>query len=117
MNYLNTIHWSKIRDIIIDRDKSTCTCCKKILANDKHIHHLTYKRVGKEKLNDLVLLCKECHEIKHQEKKLKKNPVVVKNSRKYAIEIELLLEGLSEYKMELILYKVKDEIERLKRFN
>jgi len=26
-----------------------------------HVHHLTYKRVGRENLSDLVTLCKRCH--------------------------------------------------------
>ena len=31
----------------------------------KHIHHLTYERLGKERLEDLQALCPECHRGKH----------------------------------------------------
>lgn len=30
------------------------------------VHHLTYKRLGKEQLDDLQALCRKCHEQKHK---------------------------------------------------
>lgn len=32
---------------------------------EKHIHHLTYKRLGEERMNDLRILCAVCHAACH----------------------------------------------------
>jgi hypothetical protein len=35
-----------------------------------HSHHLTYDRLGKELPEDIQVLCKPCHQLKHPEKKM-----------------------------------------------
>lgn len=32
-----------------------------------HVHHKTYERLGNEKLNDLMVLCKACHDVIHED--------------------------------------------------
>jgi 5-methylcytosine-specific restriction endonuclease McrA len=34
------------------------------------VHHLTYERLGEERLTDLVALCRSCHEREHAYKDL-----------------------------------------------
>ena len=46
----------KLRNLIKKRPK-----CQKCKEQGTQIHHLTYERVGNEKLTDLVLLCDKCH--------------------------------------------------------
>ena len=41
-----------------------CKICKDPEAT--HLHHKTYKRLGREKLSDLILLCEECHAELHR---------------------------------------------------
>jgi 5-methylcytosine-specific restriction endonuclease McrA len=63
---LKTTMWKKKRDIILKRDKYTCTKCrsKKCL----HVHHTYYL---KDKMpwavpdDCLVTLCEVCHEKEH----------------------------------------------------
>ena len=54
-------------------NKIVCHSCEE--AKPLSLHHKTYKRMGKEKLNDLVLLCQNCHSLAHkihdENKKLK----------------------------------------------
>lgn len=41
-----------------------CECCYK--DEKLHIHHRTYKSLGKEKLHQLSLVCELCHSMIHQ---------------------------------------------------
>jgi len=65
-DYLRTTHWSVMRKKIKAKYKGKCACCG-FTAKDEimHVHHLTYERVGKERLTDLVLLCESCHKHVH----------------------------------------------------
>jgi 5-methylcytosine-specific restriction endonuclease McrA len=56
--YLKTSHWRRIRERTLQRDRRRCVRCQK-KATD--IHHLTYVRLGREDLNDLVSVCRDCH--------------------------------------------------------
>jgi 5-methylcytosine-specific restriction endonuclease McrA len=62
--YLQSDYWKEVRQLVIKRDK-VCQKCK----STKHfqVHHLTYVHYQKEKehLEDLVLLCKNCHKQVH----------------------------------------------------
>jgi hypothetical protein len=61
--YLRSEDWQERRQQILSRDGRRCTKC-----NSSHylqVHHLTYARVGDENLDDLVTLCRKCHEKEH----------------------------------------------------
>lgn len=66
--YLNTEHWKEIRKRKLEL-KPICEMCKKEKATQ--VHHLYYEdRNGKtisykEKLSELVSVCKKCHEKIH----------------------------------------------------
>lgn len=69
--YLETIHWKKIR---AEKYLLNPTCefegCDS--AINLNIHHKTYKRLGNEKLTDLLTLCQHHHCKIHLDLKLKK---------------------------------------------
>lgn len=66
-NYLKSQHWALTRSRII-QNHPYCEMCK---STDKplQVHHLSYKRLGKEKDSDLTPLCDECHAAVHQMEK------------------------------------------------
>lgn len=70
--YLNTPHWKHMREIKLLEIDNRCQICYN--STQLHVHHRTYERLGHEKLTDLTVLCKECHDLFHKNRKLKKNP-------------------------------------------
>lgn len=71
--YLNSKHWRILRKKIYDKYNGKCKKCHKTFdSQHMNVHHLTYKRIGKEKESDLVLLCEKCHSKIHDEKNKKK---------------------------------------------
>ena len=61
-----TTHWRKIRQEVLDRDKA-CAICRS--TEFLEVHHRTYERIGEERQEDLITLCRECHQIFHQHKR------------------------------------------------
>jgi len=64
--YLQTPHWKDVRSRFWKSKlhNSRCYACGAI--ENLQVHHKTYKRIGKERLNDFVLLCGNCHKETHQ---------------------------------------------------
>ena len=61
--YLTTPLWKNIRDKAIEHYGCICNRCGEY-GND--VHHKTYARVGgMEQLEDLEILCRECHDAHH----------------------------------------------------
>jgi 5-methylcytosine-specific restriction endonuclease McrA len=62
--YLHTDHWGSIRRNALEAADRRCQLCN---ATDQilDVHHRTYERLGKEKLSDLIVLCRSCHERHH----------------------------------------------------
>jgi 5-methylcytosine-specific restriction endonuclease McrA len=50
--------WQAIRLLVIERDGGKCVDCGELGVE---VHHKTYRRLFKEKLEDLELLCSGCH--------------------------------------------------------
>ena len=65
--YINSIEWRAFRAGLIAARGSQCEECGQPGSVDGH--HLTYKRFRHELPEDVKLLCRKCHEIKHPEKK------------------------------------------------
>lgn len=66
-DYLASPQWLKTKA----RFKSSplfYNCCGKCFRSDRplNIHHKTYRRVGREKLSDLIALCDPCHRATHE---------------------------------------------------
>jgi 5-methylcytosine-specific restriction endonuclease McrA len=63
--YLDSAQWSVRREAVLRRAQGICEGCGKNRAT--MVHHLTYARVTREMLFDLVAICKTCHEQVHGE--------------------------------------------------
>lgn len=64
--YLNSDIWQNFRKRYFkSRRRKHCMCCR--TPNfEVELHHLTYDRLGKERLADVVPLCREHHEAVHE---------------------------------------------------
>ena len=71
--YLNSPHWADLKkrfytSRFVRRAKygmPRCfACCR--FGIPMEVHHRTYKRLGKERLQDLALMCGDCHEAAHR---------------------------------------------------
>jgi uncharacterized Zn finger protein len=63
-NYLNSREWKKKREVVLRRDNYKCQHCNVNPA--ENVHHLSYKNIYEEPLEDLISVCKECHLLIHQ---------------------------------------------------
>ncbi len=63
VDYLTSNDWKIIRGNIIKRDNYKCRICSN--EENLRVHHLTYQNIFNEKDDDLITLCKECHEKEH----------------------------------------------------
>ena len=61
--YMQTPQWQRIRQKVMKRCGGICEGCGDRPATQ--VHHLTYERLGREMLFDLVGLCRSCHESIH----------------------------------------------------
>ena len=60
-------HWKKVRKTRYDFDKGKCVICHRDLAGEPYqTHHLSYQRLGHERLRDVITLCDSCHHTFHQ---------------------------------------------------
>lgn len=62
--YLASPHWLALRRKVFARDGRHCVDCSR--GDGLQAHHLTYARLGHERLSDLVTLCKGCHRKRHR---------------------------------------------------
>lgn len=62
--YIKSDAWKKKSAEVIERFGGVCGACLKRVA--KTVHHLTYARLGRERREDLVALCWECHSTTHR---------------------------------------------------
>ena len=64
-DYLLSDHWKDVRRRFwaSKLHNGSCFVCS---SKDKlQVHHKSYKRIGKEKMGDLILLCGKCHKETH----------------------------------------------------
>ena len=68
--YLSSEHWKTIRVKAYEYYKGVCQRCRSnVPLETSQIHHRIYKRLGQEKITDLVLYCDSCHACVHKDKK------------------------------------------------
>lgn len=61
--YMKSEAWRKKRAEVIRRAKGRCERCRRwAIVN---VHHLTYARLGREFLSDLLGVCVKCHKELH----------------------------------------------------
>lgn len=65
-DYLKTLQWFDLKMEVYKRDSYRCRQCHKDLSKfNGEVHHTHYDNIYNEKLEDLVLVCPECHELIH----------------------------------------------------
>jgi hypothetical protein len=67
--YLQSDHWQDTREFALGRAGHRCQVCN---TNDERleVHHRTYERRGEEFPEDLIVLCRTCHETFHKNGRL-----------------------------------------------
>ena len=64
--YLKSVDWQKLKFAVYERDNYRCKQCQRSLAKmNGNVHHTTYVNVYDESLDDLELVCKDCHQLIH----------------------------------------------------
>ncbi len=81
--YYTTTHWRKFRNSLLQESNVECEICgrrgwtqylkntKKHKKGDKKrlitlsVHHKTYKNLGHENREDVLVLCRFCHDLSH----------------------------------------------------
>lgn len=61
--YLSSPEWRWRRMVVMVLARGLCWDC---LGRADQVHHLTYKRRGRELLADLVPVCDKCHDGRHE---------------------------------------------------
>lgn len=60
-------HWQKVRRARFDFDEHRCVICHRDLTGEPYqTHHLSYQRLGSERLRDVVTMCDSCHHAFHR---------------------------------------------------
>ena len=67
--HLNSKVWARIRQKVIVRDYGMCAGCGQ---PGRDVHHIHYRTLGVETGEELVLLCRPCHEKEHSVSPLSK---------------------------------------------
>ena len=62
--YINSPKWKAKRQMVLERDNFRCRKCG--TGKNLDVHHITYEHLGNEPLDDLVTLCRCCHEEVHE---------------------------------------------------
>ena len=59
-SYMRSEAWRTKRDQVLERDGHTCRTCG--ATEELEVHHASYHHLGDEPLEDLITLCRVCHE-------------------------------------------------------
>ncbi len=72
IEYLKSDAWKLKR---LSKIQSVGYKCQRCNATDKllQVHHLTYDRLGHERMDDLKVVCLDCHEVEDVERKIQAN--------------------------------------------
>jgi len=61
--YLQTAHWHRVRILALERGHHRCALCP--TERELEVHHSNYARRGFEQSEDVVVLCRACHQRHH----------------------------------------------------
>jgi len=113
--YLKSDHWKFLREEKLLRD-SSCEECGEVYGLD--VHHKNYRGLYDVKINDLVTLCRVCHNKKHKNKTIvrKKNR---NNPKKKRNNCQVITKEYIKRKSNRIrkVYLSLRNLERQKRFD
>ena len=62
-SYFSTSLWKRLKVLKLESTGFKCQICNS--KKQLQAHHNTYERFGREKLEDLVILCDSCHRLFH----------------------------------------------------
>jgi len=62
-NYINSKPWKLLSTKMKEKAGWKCQVCNE--DKNLNVHHRTYKRLGCENENDLIVLCAKCHSLFH----------------------------------------------------
>jgi hypothetical protein len=62
--YMKTDTWKKKRFERLQKDNFRCVMCG--TAYNLCVHHISYKNLGNESMDDLITLCERCHKKVHE---------------------------------------------------
>ena len=85
--YLKSEHWGNLRIAKLASVDAKCKHCgARDLSND--VHHLRYKKLYDVELDDLVVLCRSCHDLSHLvldlfRERIKSSSDIWKETRRY----------------------------------
>jgi len=93
--YLRSKEWKDLRNLILGTS-CDCQCCNIVKATD--VHHLVYRNIVDVTVNDLLPVCRECHNLIHQAIKdefisqdpklfnqIKKRTINIRNNKRYEV--------------------------------
>ena len=87
-DYLNTDYWKNLRKDIIAYRGPQCEKCGEWfddMESELYLHHIIYRGHRKEKWEDLILLCADCHKWQHN----KNNPMPIKDYNQFVDPCEI----------------------------
>ena len=64
---INSPEWGKLRSELIDRRGARCERCQDRPLH-LEVHHVNYDRIGREREDDLMVLCNRCHTLCDRER-------------------------------------------------
>lgn len=88
--YIQSEAWRQKRAERLEFANHRCELCN--APNNLHVHHTSYENLGDEPIGDLVVLCKNCHDIFHERLSLHS-----KSEENLSVE-EMLRDLIGEYK-------------------
>jgi hypothetical protein len=117
-DYLQSDEWQKKRQQLFAERGKVCERCQSI--TNIQVHHKTYENIFNEKLSDLEVLCKICHENHHKRKetqpkkkkkaKPKKRKWIRIESNKFFVKIKSQYFGFESEKEALDFYETQKKI-------
>lgn len=63
--YLWSAPWRAVRAAALKRAGGACELCGQSFLVLLDVHHRTYRRLGAELLEDVMVLCRDCHDRIH----------------------------------------------------
>lgn len=69
-DYMKSVEWEEKRQLRLRMDGFRCFKCG--TAVNLQVHHITYERLGHERMGDLITLCEPCHKRLHEPKRKEK---------------------------------------------
>ena len=64
--YIKSDEWQAVRARALRHYRRRCCECGS--RDELQVHHRTYVRIGRERMEDLEVLCKWCHMARHEDK-------------------------------------------------